>query len=164
MSERSGACIAARDLPRTPRRRLAVVTCMDSRIDPLRLLELDHGDAHVLRNAGGIVTDDVLRSLAISHHLLGTKEAVVIGHTGCGMLELTNGQLRARIAAESGADASAIDFLPFRDLDEAVRASVIRLRRAPVLPPGFGVTGFVYDLDTGCLRLVARPTPATLTR
>ena len=98
------------DLPMPPGRRFAVVTCMDARIDPAKALGLEEGDAHVIRNAGGVVSDDALRSLVISHWLLGTQEAVVIGHTDCGMLTFTDDQLREKLAAEAGADASGIDF------------------------------------------------------
>src|SRR3990172_12670304 len=96
-------------LAMAPARRFAVLTCMDARIDPARALGLEEGDAHVIRNAGGIASDDALRSLVISHHLLGTQEAFVIGHTDCGMLTFSNDHLRARL----GPEAAAIDFLPF---------------------------------------------------
>src|SRR3954462_6644124 len=100
------------DLPMPPGRRFAVVTCMDARLDPARFLGLEEGDAHVIRNAGGIVTADALRSLVISHHLLGTQEALVIGHSDCGMQTFTNDDLRDRL----GPDAEEIDFLPFGDV------------------------------------------------
>src|SRR5256714_3251373 len=93
------------DLPAAPKRKFAVVTCMDARLDPAKFLGLEEGDAHVFRNAGGIVTDDALRSLVISHWLLGTQEAFVIGHTDCGMLTFTNEQLREKLAGEANADA-----------------------------------------------------------
>src|SRR5258708_5429203 len=99
------------ELAMPPRRRFAVVTCMDARLDPAKFLGLDEGDAHVIRNAGGLVTDDALRSLAISHWLLGTQEAIVISHTDCGMLTFTNDELRERLHGEE-IDASGIDFLP----------------------------------------------------
>jgi carbonic anhydrase len=135
-----------------PARRLAVVTCMDARLDPMQFLGLAVGDAHVIRNAGGLVTDDALRSLVISHWHLGTHEAVVVAHAGCGMLTFTNEDFRKTLARETGHDASALDFLPFDDLDEAVRASVSRIRSSPFLPDSYGVTGFVYDVTTGALR------------
>src|SRR3954464_9594407 len=122
------------ELPMPPGRRFAVVTCMDARLDPAKFLGLEEGDAHVIRNAGGIVTDDALRSLVISHHLLGTQEAVVIAHTGCGMLTFTNDDIHAKLADEAGADASGIDFLPFPDLDDSVRESVERVRTSDLLP------------------------------
>jgi carbonic anhydrase len=138
------------DLPAAPARRFAVVTCMDARIDPAKALYLEEGDAHVLRNAGGLVTDDVLRSLAISHWELGTEEVFVIGHTKCGLLKLENLELRAKI----GSAASAVDFLPFRDLDGRIRESVRRVRESALLPESFAATGLVYDVETGRLRLV----------
>src|SRR5215468_11771988 len=101
------------ELPAPPGRRFAVVTCMDARLDPARFLGLDEGDAHVIRNAGGLVTDDALRSLVISHHLLGTQEAIVIGHTDCGMLTFQNSDLYERLGPES----ESINFQPFADLE-----------------------------------------------
>jgi carbonic anhydrase len=142
------------ELPIPPARRLAVVTCIDARIDPAKVLGLEEGDAHVIRNAGGLVTDDALRSLVISHQLLGTQEVMVIGHTDCGMLTFTNEDIHAKLAEEAGADASGIDFLPFPDLDDSVRASVERIRSSDLLPTGFGATGYVYDCSTGALREV----------
>jgi carbonic anhydrase len=142
------------DLPTPPARRFAVVTCMDARLDPAKFLGLDEGDAHVIRNAGGVVSDDALRSLVISHWLLGTQEALVIAHTGCGMLTFTNEDIRAKLADETGADASGIDFLPFEDLDSSVRASVERVRSSELLPDSFTATGYVYDCSSGALRVV----------
>src|SRR3989440_5438884 len=112
------------DLPMPPGRKFAVVTCMDARLDPARFLGLEEGDAHVIRNAGGLVTDDALRSLVISHWLLGTQEAFVIAHSDCGMLTFSNDDLYQKLSDEAGADASEVDFHPFGDLDESVRASV----------------------------------------
>lgn len=143
------------DLPMPPGRRFAVVTCMDARLDPARYLGLEEGDAHVIRNAGGLVTDDALRSLVISHWLLGTQEAFVIAHTDCGMLTFSNDLLRKKLAEEAGADASKIDFHPFADLDQSVRASVAKIRESQLLPGSFAATGFVYDVSTGRLREVA---------
>ena len=143
------------DLPMPPGRRFAVVTCMDARLDPAKFLGLEEGDAHVIRNAGGLVTDDALRSLVISHWLLGTQEAVVVAHEDCGMLTFSNDDLRAKLAEETGEDASGVDFHPFPDLDESVRASVRRIRDYSLLPDSFGATGFVYDVHTGALREVA---------
>ena len=111
-----------------PARRFVVITCMDARIDPAKALGLEEGDAHVIRNAGGIVTDDALRSLVISRMLLGTHEAIVIGHTDCGMVTFTNDQIRGMIDDELGADASDIDFHPFPEVHDSVAASVRRLR------------------------------------
>jgi carbonic anhydrase len=143
------------DLPMPPGRRFAVVTCMDARLDPARFLGLAEGDAHVIRNAGGLVTDDALRSLVISHWLLGTQEAFVIAHSDCGMLTFTNDDLREKLADEAGADASDVDFHPFADLDESVRSSVRKIAESSLLPDSFGATGFVYDVRTGRLREVA---------
>ncbi len=132
-------------LPAPPGRRFAVVTCMDARLDPARFLGLEEGDAHVIRNAGGLVNDETIRSLVISHHLLGTEEAVVIGHSGCGMLTFTNADLHERL----GPDSERIDFQPFSDVAESVRQSVARIRSHPLLPDSFCATGFVYDVGTG---------------
>jgi carbonic anhydrase len=143
------------DLPMPPGRRFAVVTCMDARLDPAKYLGLEEGDAHVIRNAGGLVSDDALRSLVISHHLLGTQEAFVIAHIDCGMLTFTNDVLRRKLADETGEDASGIDFLPFSDIDASVAGSVRRIRESPLLPDSFTATGFVYDVRSGRLREVA---------
>jgi carbonic anhydrase len=141
-------------LPVPPARRLAILTCMDARIDPMRALGLELGDAHVFRNAGGRASDDAIRSLVISSQLLGTREFLVIHHTGCGMLTFTNDQLRAQLH-DLGRDASDIDFLPFSDLDESVRDDVTVVRASPLMPPDITVRGFVYDVATGRLREVS---------
>ena len=143
------------DLPMPPGRRFAVVTCMDARLDPAKFLGLEEGDAHVIRNAGGLVSDDALRSLVISHWLLGTQEAFVIAHSDCGMLTFTNDDLHGKLADEVGADATDVDFLPFSDLDDSVRSSVERVRSSDLLPESFAVTGYVYDVGSGSLREVA---------
>jgi carbonic anhydrase len=134
-------------LPMPPGRRFAVVTCMDARLDPAQFLGLEEGDAHVIRNAGGLVTDDALRSLAISHHLLGTEQAFVIAHTDCGMLTFTNEQIRERI----GTPAESVDFLAFGDVEQSVRASVQRIADSQLLPDSFEAQGFVYDVRSGQL-------------
>jgi len=141
------SAFAKGDLPMPPARRFAIVTCMDARIDPAKSLGLEEGDAHVIRNAGGVVSDDALRSLVISHHLLGTREALVIGHTDCGMLTFTNEQLHEQL----GPEAEAIDFLPFPQLEERVRESVSAIRESALLPDSFGAAGFVYDVGSGRL-------------
>jgi carbonic anhydrase len=138
------------DLPMPPGRHFAVVTCMDARLDPAKFLGLDEGDAHVIRNAGGIVTDDAIRSLVISHHLLGTQEAIVIGHEDCGMLTFQNDDVRERL----GGDADDIDFLPFPDVEERVGRSVRAINESSLLPDSYTATGFVYDVRTGRLREV----------
>jgi carbonic anhydrase len=129
---------------------------MDARLDPAKYAGLAEGDAHVIRNAGGLVTDDALRSLVISHWELGTQEAVVIGHTGCGMTSFTDETLRRKLVS-LGVDESAtsIDFLAFRDLEESVRRSVQRVNESPLLPEPYVAYGFVYDVANGRLREVA---------
>ncbi len=124
---------------------------MDGRIDPLLALGLALGDAHVLRNAGAVATEDVLRSLAISTRLLGTREIVVVGHTDCGMVDFTNEEIRARLAAD-GVDAQDVEFYPVSAVDESVRASAERLRESPLIERNVAVSGFVYDVATGGLR------------
>src|SRR5690349_22794095 len=119
-NERYAAGFGKGALPTPPGRKLAVVTCMDARLDPARFLGLEEGDAHVIRNAGGLVNDETIRSLVISNQLLGTEEAIVIGHTGCGMLTFTNADLHEKLGPES----EGIDFQPFPDLVERVRQSV----------------------------------------
>ena len=142
-------------LPARPATRVAVVACMDARLNLYGLLGLAEGDAHVIRNAGGAVTVDVLRSLAISQRLLGTTEVVLIHHTGCGMATFTDDELRASIEAEVGirppwaAEA-------FTDLDADVRQSIARVLADPFIPHKGSVRGFVYDVATGALREVMR--------
>ena len=136
-----------------PRRRLAIVTCMDSRLDVFAALGLQHGEAHVLRNAGGVITDDVIRSLAVSQRRLGTREVMLIHHTDCGMLTLTDDGFRAELQEATGvAPAFAVE--SFTDLDADVRQSVRRVRRSPFLLHTGQVRGFVYDVDTHALREV----------
>ena len=149
------------DLPLPPARKVAVVTCMDSRLIPSRALGLEEGDAHVIRNAGGLA-QDALRSLVISQQLLGTREIVVIHHTECGMLTFTNEQLQSKVRKELGADASAIDFRPFADLEQSVVDNVTFLRESPLLLEGVSVRGFVYDVHTGRLSEVTVPSAATV--
>lgn len=144
----------AGDLPIPPSRRVAVVTCMDARLDPEEFLGLGLGEAHMIRNAGGRVSDDALRSLVISQRLLGTNEVVVIHHTDCGMMSFTNADLREKIRSDLGADASGRDFLTFSDLDESVREDVQALRRSELVPDDVTVTGAVYEVETGRLREV----------
>ena len=143
------------DLPPAPRKGLVVVTCMDSRLDVFRMLDLEIGDAHVLRNAGGRVTDDTLRSLVLSMHLMQTRSVFVIHHTGCGLHNVTNAALRERVGTATGQDATHLDFLPFSDLTTSVREDVERVRSLPLLPDGITVTGAVYDVHTGTLHRVA---------
>jgi carbonic anhydrase len=145
------------DLPAPPGRRVAVFTCMDARLIPAKFLGLEEGDAHVIRNAGGRASEDAIRSLVISHHLLGTREFLVIHHTECGMLTFSNEDLRTQLRDALGADASDIDFLPFSDLDESVRQDVETIRSSPMIPEDIPVSGFVYDVRTGKLREVPCP-------
>jgi carbonic anhydrase len=142
------------DLEARPNERYAIVTCMDARIVPATALGVHEGNAHIIRNAGGLVTDDALRSLVISHWELGTEEVFVIGHTGCGMQTFTNEAMREKLAAR-GVDATFVDFQPFGDLEASIRASVRRVRESPLLPDSFSATGFVYDVKTGRLHEVA---------
>ncbi|TMM06395.1 MAG: carbonic anhydrase [Actinobacteria bacterium] len=135
------------DLPMPPGRKFAVVTCMDARLDPAKFLGLDEGDAHVIRNAGAVVTDDALRSLIISHHLLGTQEAVVIAHTDCGMLTFEDEELQDRLNTD-------VDFHAFPDVEENVWSGVKKIQDSSLLPDSFAARGFVYDVNTGELREV----------
>ena len=153
-NDRYAASFAKGELRLPPARRFAVLTCMDARIDPAKALGLEEGDAHVIRNAGGLASDDALRSVVISHTLLGTQEAFVIGHTDCGMLTFSNDELRLRLREERGVDASHVDFQPFADVAERVRASVRRLRESGLLPASYGLHGFVYDVSSGRLEAV----------
>jgi len=120
-------------LPMPPARGVAIVTCMDARLHPAKFLGLGLGDAHVIRNAGGRASDDAVRSLIISSRLLGTNEFAVIHHTDCGMLTFSNDDLRGKLAAETGADASGIDFLPFPDLGQSVRDDVATIKASPFI-------------------------------
>ncbi len=154
-NERHAATFTTGELPMPPARRLAILTCMDARIDPAKAFDLAEGDAHVIRNAGGRASDDAIRSLVISAQLLGTREFLVVHHTDCGMLTFTNEQLREQLRRDLGADASAVNFLPFADLDASVRQDVAAIRSSPLLPRDIPVHGFVYDVQTGRLREVA---------
>ncbi len=137
-----------------PARGVAIVTCMDSRIDSSRIFGLDSGEAHILRNAGGLVTEDVLRSLVLSQRLLGTREVILMHHTDCGMHGTDEAALRAEIAAEAG-HAPPYAFGAFSDLDEAVRGAIARVREHPFLAHRDRVRGFVYEVETGHLREVS---------
>ena len=141
------------ELPLPPAKKVAVVACMDARLDPARVLGLEEGDAHVIRNAGGVATDDALRSLVISNRLLGTDTAYVVGHTQCGMISFTNEELYTHLEHD-GVEARWLDFLPFTEIEASVRASVLRLRETPLLPDEYRVEGFVLDVATGRLEPV----------
>ena len=135
-----------------PERKLAVLTCMDTRLST-RTLGLKEGDAHIIRNAGGIVTDDAVRSLLISHYLLGTEEFMVINHTDCGLMHTTEQDLRTRIQNRAGTAAIAPAFFyAFQNIDENVRHQLQKLRSHPWIPQGVAVRGFVYDVAGGRLR------------
>jgi carbonic anhydrase len=142
------------DLPIPPARRTAVIACMDARLDVHAILGLAIGDAHVIRNAGGVVTDDAIRSLAISQRLLGTEEIVLIHHTDCGMLTFSDDQFREQVQADTGIKPP---WSPesFTDLDADVRSSIGRIRTSPYVPHRDAVRGFVYDVHTGKLREVS---------
>jgi carbonic anhydrase len=145
--------LPAEHLDVRPRRCLAIVTCMDSRLDVFAALGLKHGEAHILRNAGGVITDDAIRSLAVSQRRLGTREVMLIHHTDCGMLALSDDGFRAELQEATGvAPAFAIE--SFSDLDADVRQSVLRVRRSAFVPHRDVVRGFVYDVDTHRLREV----------
>jgi carbonic anhydrase len=139
-------------LPMPPRRHVAVVTCMDARLDPAKFLGLQEGDAHVIRNAGGRAAD-AIRSLVISQQLLGTREVVVIHHTDCGMLTFTDDQLRQKLRDDLGAQTTDA-FLPFSDLEQSVRDDVAAIRTSPLLLKDVPVRGFIYDVRTGRLQEV----------
>jgi len=137
-----------------PARHVAVLVCMDARIDPARALGLEEGDAHVIRNAGGRAAD-ALRSLVISEQLLGTTEIVVIHHTDCGMLTFSNEDLHKKVKQELHADVDNIDFLPFKDLEQSVRDDVTFLKESPLIPQSIAISGFIYDVKSGKLQPVS---------
>ncbi len=146
------------DLPQRPVRGLAVLTCMDARIDLFRALGLQTGDANILRNAGGRAAP-ALRSLAVCCGLLGVREIVVIHHTDCGLLDASNDEIRARLGRDIGPEAAAaaagIDFLPFPDLDQSVRDDLGLIRTSPLIPNDVSIRGFVYHVESGKLREVS---------
>jgi carbonic anhydrase len=143
--------LTERHLSVEPSRQLAVVTCMDSRLDVFAALGLGDGEAHVLRNAGGVITDDVIRSLAISQRRLGTRDVMLIHHTDCGMQKLTDDGFRTELLETTGvAPAFAIE--SFKDVEENVRQSIRRVLTSPFIPHRDNVRGFVYDVDTHRLR------------
>ena len=141
------------DLPMPPAKKVAIVACMDARVNPYPILGLELGDAHVIRNAGGVVTDDEIRSLAISQRLLGTEEIILIHHTDCGMLTFNDDDFRRQIQEDTGIkppwSAEA-----FSDLEEDVRQSIERIKSSPFIPNKDSVRGFVYDVKTGELNEV----------
>lgn len=141
------------DLPIPPAKGAVIVACMDARIDPARLLGLEEGDAHVIRNAGGVVTDDVLRSLVISQRLLGTEEIILIHHTDCGMVTFRDDDVKDQIEADTGIRPS-FSLEAFADVEEDVRQSIRRIQANPFVPVKDKIRGFVYDVKTGRLNEV----------
>jgi carbonic anhydrase len=141
------------DLPLPPARGVAVVACMDARLDVHKILGLEEGDAHVIRNAGGVITDDEIRSLAISQRLLGTREIILIHHTDCGMLTFTDEELKQQIHEEVGMKPH-FSMESFSDLEEDVRQSMRRIQANPFIPHTESVRGFIYEVETGRLREV----------
>jgi carbonic anhydrase len=138
------------DLPLPPARKVAVVACMDARLNPYPILGLSIGDAHVIRNAGGVITDDEIRSLAISQHLLGTEEIMLIHHTDCGMLTFSDEEFHQMLEQEAG-QRPEWPALSFSDLEEDVRDSIQRITESPFIPRKDEVRGFIYDVKTGRL-------------
>jgi carbonic anhydrase len=141
------------DLPLPPARGVAVVACMDARLDVHKILGLEEGDAHVIRNAGGVITDDEIRSLTISQRLLGTREVILIHHTDCGMLTFSDDELKAQIHEDVGLKPH-FSMESFSDLEEDVRQSVARIQTSPFIPHKESVRGFIYEVETGRLREV----------
>jgi carbonic anhydrase len=142
------------DLPLPPARKVAIVACMDARLNPYPILGLQLGDAHVIRNAGGVITDDEIRSLAISQHLLGTEEIMLIHHTDCGMLTFSDQEFASKLEEETG-KRPQWEARSFPDLDQDVRDSIQRIKDSPFIPRTDSVRGFVYSVETGELREVS---------
>jgi carbonic anhydrase len=153
-NERFASAFTAGDLPAPPGSHLAVLTCMDARILPLGVFGLELGDAHVLRNAGGRVTDDVLRSLLVSTHVLGVRAIAVVHHTLCGMRATTDDELRAKVTEATGHSPGDLEFHAVTDADADLRSDVERLTQSGLLPAGTDVRGYEYDVQTGRLRQV----------
>jgi carbonic anhydrase len=152
-----GESFASGELPLPPAKRIAIVACMDARLNPYGLLGLREGDAHVIRNAGGVITDDEIRSLAISQRLLGTEEIMLIHHTDCGMLTFSDDDFRRQVQAETGIKPEwAAE--AFSDLDEDVLQSIARIKASPFIARKEQIRGFVYEVETGRLREVAEVT------
>ena len=141
------------DMPMPPGRKVAIVACMDARLSPFALLGLEVGDAHVIRNAGGVITEDEIRSLAISQRLLGTEEIILLHHTDCGMQTFTDDEFRQSIQEETGIKPTWSAEC-FSDVDEDLRQSLARIQASPFIPKKDSVRGFVYEVETGRLREV----------
>ncbi|MCL6439317.1 MAG: carbonic anhydrase [Rubrobacteraceae bacterium] len=142
------------DLPAPPSRRVAIVACMDARIDVHRILGLEEGEAHVIRNAGGVITEDAIRSLLISQRMLGTEEVMLIHHTGCGMTSFRDDEARSEIERETGI-RPPFALESFGDPEDDVRQSIRRLQASPFIPRKDSIRGFVYEVETGRLREVS---------
>jgi carbonic anhydrase len=152
-NERYAASFDKGDLPLPPAKGVAVVACMDARLNVYGILGLQEGDAHVIRNAGGVITDDEIRSLAISQRLLGTREIILIHHTDCGMLTFSDDELKQQIQEDVGIKPH-FPMESFSDLEEDVRQSIARIQASPFIPNSDSVRGFVYEVESGRLREV----------
>jgi carbonic anhydrase len=152
-NERYANSFEKSDLPMPPAKQIAIVTCMDARLSPYVMLGLSEGDAHVIRNAGGVITDDEIRSLVISQRLLGTREVMLIHHTDCGMLTFSDDEVKGQIQEEVGIKP-LFALESFTDLEEDVRQSIRRIETSPFIPHKDSVRGFIYEVETGRLREV----------
>jgi carbonic anhydrase len=152
-NERYASGFGKGNLPMPPAKKLAVIACMDARLDVHKILGLQEGEAHVIRNAGGVVTDDAIRSLVISQRLLGTEEVILIHHTDCGMLTFKDDEVKRQIEQDTGI-RPAFALEAFGDLEEDVRQSIARINASPFVPNKTSVRGFVYDVRTGRLNEV----------
>lgn len=153
-NQQYGAAFKEGHLPLPPAKKLAVVACMDARLMVDHVLGLKNGDAHVIRNAGGLVTDDALRCLVISYHLLGTREFFVIEHTDCGMLTFEEEAVKRQIAQATNSDTSALRLYPFKNLEENLRAQVQKIKNCPWIPKDVPVHGLIYQVTDGRLRQI----------
>src|SRR5215203_3587158 len=153
-NERYANSFEKSDLPMPPAKQIAIVTCMDARLSPFVMLGLQEGDAHIIRNAGGVITDDEIRSLVISQRLLGTREIMLIQHTDCGMLTFSDDEVKQQIQDDVGIKPHfALE--SFADLDENVRQSIARIKTSPFVPNKDNIRGFVYEVETGRLREIS---------
>ena len=143
------------DLTAPPKRKVAVLTCMDARLHPETFLGLDLGDAHVIRNAGGKVTEDALRSLVISQRMLGTQEVIIIQHTDCGMMKATDGAIAEKVKEDLGVDTN-LNFLTFENLEESIKDDVNKLRHTALIPDEVPIIGAIYDVKSGRVEEVVR--------
>jgi len=159
-NEGYAASFGAAGLEGTAARGLAVVTCMDSRIEPLQMLGLSKGDAKIIRNAGARVTDDVLRTLVVAVHLLGVDRVMVVAHSDCRMAKIDDDQVHEAIAAHSGLDTRSLDFRTIDDQSETLRVDVQKVRSSPYLPVGLPVLGCLYDVGTGRLEVAVPAAPS----